>query len=76
MSRAGVYKAPKLYLGNTLLLTNPKIYTFNWQQFEPGLKGVLGMDCLRHYCVQFDFAHDKILFLMVHTMARVWTHLI
>ena len=63
ISRAGVYKAPKLYLGNTLLLTNPKIYTFNWQQFEPGIMGVLGMDCLRHYCVQFDFAHDKILLL-------------
>lgn len=63
LTRVDVYKAPKLYLGNTPLLTNPKIYAHDWQKYEPGLMGVLGMDCLRHYCVQFDFAHNKIRFL-------------
>jgi len=63
LTRVDVYKAPKLYLGNTLLLTNPKIYAYDWQRSEPGLMGVLGIDCLRHYCVQFDFAHNKIRFL-------------
>ena len=65
VSFADVYKAPKLYLGNTPLLTNSKIYAFDWQRLgqQPGVMGVLGMDCLKHYCVQFDFAHNKIRFL-------------
>lgn len=63
ITRADVYQAPKLYLGHTLLLTNPKIYAHDFQHYIPGLMGILGMDCLRHYCVQFDFAHDKMRFL-------------
>lgn len=27
------------------------------------IKGILGMDCLRHYCLQFDFETEKIRFL-------------
>jgi len=63
VSRAGVYKAPKLYLGNTQLLTNSRVYTYDWQRLEPGLMGILGMDCLRHYCIQLDFTHNKLRFL-------------
>ncbi|HTV55175.1 MAG TPA: hypothetical protein VMI06_09690, partial [Terriglobia bacterium] len=63
LSLADVYRAPKLYLGQTPLLTGSRIFAYNWQRWEPGVMGVLGIDCLRHYCVQFDFAHDKIRFL-------------
>lgn len=60
---ADMYKAPKLYLGDTPLLTSSRICAYDWQRWDPGVMGVLGIDCLRHYCVQFDFAHKKIRFL-------------
>jgi hypothetical protein len=63
ISFADVYKAPTIYLGDTALLTGSRIYAYDWQRWEPGVMGVLGIDCLRHYCVQFDFAHNKIRFL-------------
>ena len=63
ISLADVYKMPTLYLGDTPLLTGSRIYAYDWQRYYPGVMGVLGMDCLRHYCVQFDFAHNKIRFL-------------
>ena len=63
LSFADVYKAPKIYLGDTPLITGSRIYAYNWQRYQSGEMGVLGMDCLRHYCVQFDFAHNKIRFL-------------
>ena len=63
VSLANVYKAPKLYLGDTPLVTSSKIYAYDWQRWYSGVMGVLGMDCLRHYCVQFDFTHNKIRFL-------------
>ncbi|HTV43488.1 MAG TPA: hypothetical protein VMF08_23195 [Candidatus Sulfotelmatobacter sp.] len=60
---ADVYKAPKLYLGDTPLVTDSRICAYDWRRYYPGMMGVLGMDCLRHYCVQFDFAQNKIRFL-------------
>jgi hypothetical protein len=49
------YAAPKLYLGNTQLLTSDKVWV--------GGSKILGMDCLKHYCIQLDFAAGKIRFL-------------
>jgi hypothetical protein len=63
---AGVYHAPALYLNHTRLLTDDKIYTDDLQFLAgPGrrLSGILGLDCLKHYCVQLDFQADKIRFM-------------
>ncbi|MGB8368618.1 MAG: hypothetical protein ACLPYZ_14300 [Limisphaerales bacterium] len=60
-----VYDAPKLYLGNTQLLMDKRIFTDDLSQFqdEQPIVGIIGMDCLRHYCIQLDFADHKIRFL-------------
>ncbi len=59
----GLYEAPKLYSGNTRLQTGDVIYTADLSQIvdRPAV-GILGMDCLRHYCLQLDFAAGKIRF--------------
>jgi hypothetical protein len=51
-----MYGAPKLYLGDVPLVTDNYIGT-------AADRPVLGMDCLRHYCVQLDFQAGKIRFL-------------
>jgi hypothetical protein len=56
-TRAGVFKA-ELYLGGVQLLTGHRILTA-----PRGGVGILGMDCLRHYCIQLDFVSGKIRFL-------------
>lgn len=53
----GLYAAPKIYLGNTLLETGGVVETWNNNE------AILGMDCLCHYCIQLDFAAGKIRFL-------------
>ncbi|MGH8024813.1 MAG: hypothetical protein ACRED1_14580, partial [Limisphaerales bacterium] len=58
-----VYAAPKLYLGHEPLRMSSRVYAFDLQKLAPGLKGILGMDCLRHYCVQFDFSRHQMRFL-------------
>jgi hypothetical protein len=64
---AGIYASPNLYLGGTPLVTGSNICVLD---FKPGssdanhpIKGILGMDCLRHYCIQLDFAAGKMRFL-------------
>jgi hypothetical protein len=52
-----IYAAPKLYLGDALLMTDRYIGTWD-NSF-----GVLGMDCLHHYCIQLDFEAGKLRFL-------------
>jgi hypothetical protein len=62
---AGIYKSPKLFLGSAQLLTGPRILTADLRQ-EFGtnkVAGILGMDCLRHYCLQLDFGDQKLRFL-------------
>jgi hypothetical protein len=61
----GIYPAPKLYLGHTQLLLGNRIKTDAASADYDGgrIMGVLGMDCLRHYCVQMDFAKSKMRFL-------------
>lgn len=54
---AHIYAAPKLYLDKTPLATAATIGTCN----DPS--GVLGMDCLCHYCIQLNFQTGKIRFL-------------
>ncbi|EEF58904.1 hypothetical protein [Pedosphaera parvula] len=69
-----LYKAPKLYLGDTLLEIGDRITTSTQIQLLSNdlsrmthtnrpVMGVLGMPCLKHYCVQLDFAAGKVRFL-------------
>jgi Aspartyl protease len=64
---SGVYPAPKLYLSSILLATDSCIVTYPFKQLSTRshqrIMGVLGMDCLRHYCVQLDFQAGKMRFL-------------
>jgi hypothetical protein len=66
-NEAGVYAAPKLYLGGTQLMTGSLIITGDFKPLssEAGrpVMGILGMDCLRNYCVQLDFEAGKMRFL-------------
>lgn len=65
--KAGLYAAPKLYLGNTRLMTGNFVAVHDFNAHSSGtnssVMGILGMDCLRHYCVQLDFEAEKIRFL-------------
>ena len=61
----GIYRAPKLYLGHTRLLLGSRVKTdaIGGDYAGTPMMGVLGMDCLRHYCIQLDFAKSKMRFL-------------
>jgi hypothetical protein len=64
--QGGRYAAPKLYSGNTLLVTGSRIVTQDFggsSRTNSPVMGILGMDCLRHYCIQLDFQAGKIRFL-------------
>ena len=76
------YRSPKLFLGNTQLRTGPEVRTVNLKWVSDAmncrtdsnrhLSGILGMDCLRHYCIQLDFVSGKMRFLdrgRLHTQA-------
>ncbi len=68
-----VYIAPKLHLNGVELRTSTRVATFDLTRVSKDLNeithsnyrvmGILGMDCLQHYCVQFDFDRRKIQFL-------------
>lgn len=63
---AGVYPAPRLYLGGVPLLAGSNVLVCQLKTLSPhfpAVLGILGMDCLRHYCLQLDFAAGKIRFL-------------
>lgn len=67
-SRAYSYAAPKFYLGGARLLmtgSNVTALDLNKDLPESGhpIMGILGMDVLRHYCLQIDFSADKLRFL-------------
>ena len=71
----GVYATPKLYLGGVLLQhtgTNVGTCDFKWLSALVGrpVMGILGMDVLKQYCVQLDFASRKIRFLDPDTPAE------
>jgi hypothetical protein len=63
---AGYYHAPALYLGGTRLLLGEQVNTddLRFGSFAGRhLDGILGMDCLKRYCVQLDFQANKMRFL-------------
>ena len=66
-SSGGVYRAPKLYLGRVQLVLSSNIITADLAKLKPStgrlVMGVLGVDCLRNYCIQLDFSAGKIRFL-------------
>ena len=67
-SQMGVFAAPQLYLGGTPLVrtgTNVETTDFSGLSAKAGLPimGVLGMDYLRHYCLQLDFNAGMVRFL-------------
>ncbi|PWU15064.1 MAG: hypothetical protein C5B50_16085 [Verrucomicrobia bacterium] len=59
----GIYAAPKLYLNGTPLLIASNIITRNSSRPNFRIMGILGMDCLGHYCLQLDFEAGKLRFL-------------
>lgn len=59
MKESGSYAAPKLFLGDVPLGTGSNVWVYDFK--EP--RGILGMDCLRHYCIQLDFQAGKMRFL-------------
>ena len=68
MSRMSIFAAPQLYLGGTPLVrtgTNVETTDFSGLSAKAGLPimGVLGMDYLRHYCIQLDFTAGMLRFL-------------
>jgi hypothetical protein len=66
---AGIYAAPDLYLGGSLLqMTGTNVATIDLAASIESyvghpVAGVLGMDVLEHYCIQLDFQANKIRFL-------------
>jgi hypothetical protein len=64
---SGIYLAPKLYLGGAQLATDTYVVSYPFHSLSARshqhVMGVLGMDCLHHYCVQLDFQKGKIRFL-------------
>jgi len=60
VEKVNLYKSPEVFLGNTKLEMGDRIGVWG------GSMGVLGMDCLRHYCIQLEFAERKIRFLDPH----------
>jgi hypothetical protein len=69
--RMNQYEAPTLYLGNTpLMMTGPYLFTDDLKSLSNyagrPVMGMIGMDVLAHYCVQFDFAANQVRFLNDH----------
>ena len=61
-----LYAAPKLYSGSTPLMTASNIVTYDLKRLSSPagpIMGILGMDCLEHYCIQLDFSAGKMRFL-------------
>lgn len=65
--KVNVYAAPKLFLGGALLIMPPRIVTDDFKSWASAtghpVMGMLSLDCLRHYCIQLDFAAGKMRFL-------------
>jgi hypothetical protein len=64
---SGVFAAPKLWLGGAPLKTDSYIATYDFKRISSfcrrAIMGILGMDCMRHYCIQLDFVAGKMRFL-------------
>jgi len=61
---SGIYAAPRLYLDKTRLMTGSKVAAFQSAPYHfHRPMGILGMDCLQHYCIQLDFEAGQMRFL-------------
>jgi hypothetical protein len=70
---AEIYAAPKLLLGNVPLSTDSYVACTPLKNFNKYFQGILGMDCLQDYCIQFDFTAGKVRFLdSAETNAASW----
>ncbi len=62
-----VFAAPRLYLGGAPLVTGDQVVSDDCKKMpsdsDHPIMGMLGIDCLKHYCIQLDFAAGKIRFL-------------
>lgn len=58
-----VYAAPRLYLGDVALILTNRVAVYDCQEDfsgqNPPIMGLLGMDALKHYCIQLDFSAGK-----------------
>ena len=83
MQHHKLYRAPKLYLGDTELQTSGWVFTDDLTTFSNAMAqsahtnrpimGILGMSCLKHYCLQLDFATGKLHFLdAAHADKQQW----
>jgi hypothetical protein len=66
--KSGIYAAPAIYLGGVPLMTDSNILTYDFKsqlksRAGKQIRGILGMDCLKHYCIQLDFEAGKMRFL-------------
>ena len=68
-----VYATPPLYLGGVRLATGSNVFTADLSRLsagmDPSCKGILGMDCWRHYCIQLDFETGEMRFLDARRLA-------
>ncbi len=60
---SGIYAAPKLFLGKIQLITGGRVRTYDFNPQSSHILGLLGMDCLKHYCIQWDFQAGRMRFL-------------
>ncbi|OHB64015.1 MAG: hypothetical protein A2Y77_16195 [Planctomycetes bacterium RBG_13_62_9] len=65
---ANGYAAPRLYLGGAPLVADSNVLTSDCVEklssdMGRPVMGILGMDCLQHYCIQLDFKAGKMRFL-------------
>jgi len=56
---SGCYAAPTLWLGDVPLQTGSNVWVYDFKQSM----GILGMDCLRNYCIQLDLQSGTMRFL-------------
>ena len=63
-----LYAAPRLYIGGVRLkmprvvVSSDEVNLMSARAGRP-IRGILGYDCLRHYCLQLDFAAGKMRFV-------------
>ena len=63
---ADVYDQPKLYLGRTQLVVdgNAKVTAFRKRDSKASdVRAIIGLNCLKHYCLQIDPIAGKVRFL-------------
>jgi hypothetical protein len=74
-NNSAVYAAPPLYFGNTLL-TNSETCVMAMdcsncsQMAGRPIMGILGIDVLQNYCIQLDFAANKVRFMDDHHLDK------